>query len=228
MIDLRRYRVISFDCYGTLVDWERGIRGYFERLAASQGRPADAAALFDAYVRVEARLEAGPYRPYRQIVDEAARQVAREAGWPEEAVARMGSLAATIPDWPPFQDSAEALERLGAFGRLAVLSNIDRDLLAGTLRRLPVEFDIVVTAEDVRSYKPAEGHFRRCLEIGGHRPEEQLHVAQSVFHDIEPAKRLGLACVWVNRRGEPAERGRRADAVFANLSEMVAALVAGP
>jgi 2-haloacid dehalogenase/putative hydrolase of the HAD superfamily len=166
---------------------------------------ADADAALAAYTAIEPQVQAGAFRAYHEVLAEAARRAAAEVGWPmdDEAAAR---FAVTLPEWRPFADTNPALERLAAAGyRLGILSNVDDDLLAGTLRHLTVPFQVLVTAEQVRSYKPDPGHFLQARErIGGLR---WLHAAQSLFHDIAPATRLGLPAVWINRGGEALPEG---------------------
>ena len=193
---LRRSRVIAFDCYGTLIDWAAGLRGsldaVFGETVAQLGTE-----LFEAYVQLEAVVEAEPYRPYREVLAATAERLAQRYGL-ELPPGRARRLAETLPEWRPFPDTNAALARLKEHYRLGVLSNIDRDLFAGTARHFDIEFDFVVTAEDVRSYKPAPGHFHRLLEDCAEQ-ETVLHVAQSLYHDGIPAAELGMAYVWINR-----------------------------
>jgi 2-haloalkanoic acid dehalogenase type II len=199
-----RFDVVTFDCYGTLIDWERGIADAFR--AAADGT-LDLAAVRAAYHEIEPAVQAERFRRYREVLTETARRVAARLGWrlPE---ARAGFLADSLPSWPPFPDTNAALERLAAAGlRLGILSNVDDDLLAATRRHFTVAFDpeLIVTAQQVRSYKPAPGHFEEARRrIGARR---WLHAAQSLFHDAAPACALGIPTVWINRRGErPAAR----------------------
>lgn len=157
------------------------------------------------YAAVEPEVQAETYRPYREVLAESARRVAAALGWSitlEEAA----FLPASFPSWRPFPDTNPALERLAAWARLGILSNVDDDLLAETLRHFPVSFPLIVTAQQVRSYKPALGHFLEARRRIG-RGTPWVHVAQSYFHDVVPARRLGLAVVWVNRKGESAPPG---------------------
>ena len=186
---------VSFDCYGTLVDWNRGITAAMESL--SPGRGPELRALYD---RVEPEVEAErPFRTYREVLAEVLRRCARSAGV-ELAAGGDGALAASLPGWPVFADVGPALGSLRDAGhRIAILSNVDPDLFAGTRERLPVEIDLVVTAADVRSYKPGAAHFERFRELTGAGPGEWVHAACSWFHDVSPAHRLGIPAVWVNR-----------------------------
>ena len=198
------YDVVTFDCYGTLVDWEGGIAGAFAAKAAALGRPAPARQdVLAAYAEIEPEVEAGPYRPYREILAATASRVAGRLGW-VVAESEAGFRAEILPSWPPFADTNPGLKRLSAAGiRLGILSNVDEDLLAGTRKLLEVSFDLVVTAERVRSYKPGHAHFEAARKALG--PSARwLHAAQSYFHDVVPAKALGLPVAWINRKREKA------------------------
>ena len=199
------YDVITFDCYGTLIDWETGIRESLAALAEQSGVVIDPTWALAAYHAIEPEVQAAGYRPYREVLAETARRAAAQLGWPMDD-ATAARFAAGLPQWPAFPDTNPALERIAAAGyRLGILSNVDDDLLAGTLQRLTVEFPVIVTAQQVRSYKPDRGHFLTARErIGGLR---WLHAAQSHFHDIVPASQLGLAAVWVNRKHEALPEG---------------------
>jgi 2-haloalkanoic acid dehalogenase type II len=214
---MRRYDVLTFDCYGTLVDWERGIAEALERAAGADGVTLDRAAALRAYHEIEPRVQAERYRRYRDVLALTARAVAERLGWPL-APGREAFLPESLPTWPPFPDTNGALRRLRDAGhRLAILSNVDDDLLAGTRRHLDVAFDFVVTAQQVGSYKPAPGHFAAARErIGAAR---WLHVAQSYFHDVQPARALGIASAWINRKGERPLDERGPDHQFRTLAE---------
>jgi 2-haloalkanoic acid dehalogenase type II len=194
-----KFDVITFDCYGTLIDWERGIEGAFALEAYRSGTTFDGPSILSAYLKLEPRVEAGPYRPYREILSEVANRVADEFDWEIEP-GRSDFLTSSLPNWEPFQDTGLALRRLSDAGyRLGILSNVDDDLLATSLRQLPDVFDpdLIVTAQGVGSYKPAPGHFGEARHRIGDR--RWLHAAQSHFHDIRPANDLGIPAAWVNR-----------------------------
>src|SRR5438093_5253441 len=155
----RPYDIVTFDCYGTLIDWDRGIVDAFADAVAAHGGNLDERRALETYERVEPIVEAEGYRSYREVLTESVRRVARELGWalPES---RAGFLAESLPSWPPFPDTNAALQRLAGAGyRLAILSNVDDDLLAGTRKHLSVDVEFVVTAQQVGSYKPAPAHF---------------------------------------------------------------------
>lgn len=196
-----RTEVLTFDCYGTLIDWSAGIVDAFQSQAARDGVRLDADRILEAHARIERAIEAEPYRTYREVLTLVAERVAHELGWPIPPE-RARFLPDSVERWPPFPDTKGALRRLGTRCRLAILSNVDDDLLAGTLRQLDVDFAFTVTAQQVRSYKPARAHFDEAFRRAGGR-DRILHVAQSLVHDVVPAKALGLPVVWVNRRRQP-------------------------
>jgi len=195
----REYQVVTFDCYGTLIDWETGIRASFKQaLRDLELSQSEEARVFDLYEEEEKRIEAlKPYRSYRKVLSEAASAAARRFGKniPKELLAL---LAEQLPGWNPFPDTNPALERLASKYKLGILSNVDNDLLTGTLKHFNILFDLVVTAEQVKSYKPERKHFEEAQRIIGDKG--WLHVAASLYHDIEPASKLGIQTVWVNRK----------------------------
>jgi 2-haloalkanoic acid dehalogenase type II len=199
---------LTFDCYGTLIDWETGIASAFEREAAKDGRRLDRAALFTAYAECEAEVEAGSYAPYREVLAAAARCTALALEWdlPRE---RAVFLPMSLPSWKPFPDTNPSLKRLAASCALGILSNVDDDLLDETRRYFPIEWDLIVTAEQVGSYKPAHAHWIEARRRMEGRYGRWTHVAQSYYHDVVPALELGLPVVWVNRRGERLESNQR-------------------
>lgn len=217
-------RVITFDCYGTLIDWETGIWAAFQRAAAADGVHLERDNLLAAYHATEALIERGPFRPYAHVLTETARRAAAECGW---AISRRQAafLAESLPDWPPFPDTIAALERLAGRYRLGILSNVDDTLLAATRRRLVAPFAFWVTSDRVESYKPDLAHFEAARPLVG-AVEGWLHVAQSLYHDVAPANRLGLPVVWVNRQGEtrPAD-GPLPDVEVADLAALAAWLM---
>ena len=203
-LDFSRFDALTFDCYGTLIDWERGILDAVRALASGHDvtLPGDDAVL-ERFARAESEAEKGAWAPYRHVLEEVAIRLSEEMGFratrPEAA-----AFAASVAAWPAFPDSPAALARLATRFRLAVVSNVDDDLFAGSAAQLGVDFDQVVTAQQVRSYKPAHAHFHEVLRRLDLPMERVLHVAQSLYHDIAPARELGFTCVWVNRRaGRP-------------------------
>ncbi|HSS45099.1 MAG TPA: HAD-IA family hydrolase [Thermoanaerobaculia bacterium] len=213
------YEVITFDCYGTLIDWDRGIGEAFARASGRAGLRLDPGTVVAAYAQIEPTVQARPYRGYREILASTVMEVAARLGWPLK-YDRAGFLAESLPSWPPFPDANPALRRLAAAGvRLGILSNVDEDLLAGTLRHLEASFDVIVTAQQVRSYKPAHGHFLAARSKIGHGAR-WLHAAQSHFHDVTPARALGIPVAWINRKQEPAGASGAPDLEFRNLTEL--------
>jgi putative hydrolase of the HAD superfamily len=209
-LDLTAYRALSFDCYGTLIDWETGIAAVLRPWAGEQGLDVTDEELLLAYADNEAAVEREtPSALYPEVLANAFRRTGDRLGRPvsNEWALRLGG---SVPDWPAFPDSADALARLARHYRLIILSNVHRDGFAGSNRQLQGNFAAIITAEDVGAYKPAENHFRALdttlPDLGVDRAE-LLHVAQSLFHDHVPAKREGLPSVWINRRHDRAGWG---------------------
>lgn len=214
-----KWDTISFDCYGTLVDWESGIADVFCDTAATDGVTLDRDAVLTAYHEIEPKVQAGSYRLYREVLSETALRVAEWLGWPLTH-SGVSFLAESLPDWPVFEDTRPALERLKSRFDIAILSNIDDDLLQATLARIAVEFDWTVTAENTRSYKPAHPHFREAIRRAGGDRGRLLHAAQSYYHDIAPATGLGLSAIWINRKGEDQPAGRSPLLTVRNLAAL--------
>jgi 2-haloacid dehalogenase len=212
-------RWLTFDCYGTIADWNTCMLGALQPIAGAHAAP-----LLSAYHQAESMLEAGPdWRPYREILRDGLGLAARRVGMPFPD----GQAEAFVKAWPSmpvFPDVAEALGTLVSFGwRLAILTNCDDDLFAATAAVLPVPFELVVTAEQVRSYKPDLGHFRKFAELTGATSANWIHVANSWVHDILPAARMGLRSVWVDRdhTGHPAKFAERRVTTMRRLPETV-------
>jgi 2-haloacid dehalogenase len=200
-IDFGRVEAITFDCYGTLVDWETGILTALRPVLERHGASAADDELLETYAKHEATVEGGDYVSYREVLALALRGVCH-AHRVEPSADDTREFSESVGDWPPFPDSAPALARLAKRFHLGVITNCDDDLFALSNRRLGVTFDWVVTAQQVRSYKPNPRGFAVALERMGVPRERVLHVAQSLFHDHAPAKQLGLSTVWINRRGD--------------------------
>ena len=193
---------VTFDCYGTLIDWRTGILQQLDRLAPARS-PDEAARRFRDYVREEMTAERRPYRPYRTVMADAILALARAEAL-ELTRSDAEAVPESIPDWPAFPDTREALLDLQRHGfRIGILSNIESDLLARTLDRLGVSVDAVVTAEEVGAYKPAWNHWIRFLKRTGVDPGSVRHVSASYEHDIAPATALGFRTVYVERYGPP-------------------------
>jgi 2-haloacid dehalogenase len=205
-LDYSRFEALTFDCYGTLIDWETGILAALRRVLAPHGvdRPGDE--LLEAYAAIEAPAEAGPYQTYREILAAGVRGVAAGLGVDPDP-AEVSAFAGSVGDWPAFPDSSDALARLHRRFRLGVITNCDDDLFARSAARLGIDFDWVVTAQQAGSYKPDERNFQLAFERLGLPRERILHVAQSLYHDHVTARRLGLSTVWIDRRHGRAGSG---------------------
>jgi 2-haloacid dehalogenase len=194
-------RWATFDCYGTLIDWNAGIRTVLEGYFGAERAPG----LLARYHALEPEVQAETYRSYAEVLTITLERVAGEAGLqlPEGDA---GALARSLPDWPAFPEVPRSLAELRARDwKLAILSNTDRALITASQTTLGVPVDIVVTAEDVGSYKPAHGHWERFFELTTADREHHVHVGASLFHDVAPARELDLKVVWINRLGEDAE-----------------------
>ena len=200
-------RWATFDCYGTLIDWNGGIRSTLERLWPE----SDGSELLERYHELEPRVQLDSAAPYREVLRQALRLVADHEGLalaPEDEHA----LSESLPSWNPFPEVAMSLVELRERGwRIGILSNIDPDLLDASLGRIGVPVDVRVSAEDAGSYKPAHGHWRAFREATDADPDRHVHVAASLFHDIAPAAELGLPAVWINRLGETSDLPRAAE-----------------
>jgi 2-haloacid dehalogenase len=232
-LKLGNFRVLTFDCYGTLIDWEAGILAALRPWASRASIDADDAALLAAFGEAEAAAEhAAPGSRYPEILrDTHSRIAAHFAKPPDDAAAKI--FAASVGDWPPFADTRAALEKLHRRHKLVVVSNIDRASFERTQQRIGTTFDAVVTAEEVGAYKPDLRMFRRALDVAaafGAAPHQVLHVAQSLFHDHVPAKQLQLTTVWVRRPSPRAgfgatrdpDRAVWPDLVVTSLAELAA------
>ena len=212
-------RLATFDCYGTLVDWEGGAAGFLYDLALRTGdaEPPPGRELRDRWETIQFELVRGEYRPYREILADSLRSWMEERGYPwrpEEGDALLRSMGT----WQPFPDTRPALRRARETGmRLAIISNTDRDIIAHTLRQIGVPFDAVITAEDAQAYKPADATFDYALERLDTPPEEILHVAFGFKYDIGPAGRHGMGTAWVNRHAEPPPGEARFDHEWRDL-----------
>ncbi len=194
-------RWATFDCYGTLIDWNAGIGSVLARFYGAQQAPR----LLARYHELEPEVQAEGYRTYHEVLALTLERLSKEVGFgiPEGEGA---ALAQSLPEWPPFPEVTATLEELRRRGwSLAILSNIDRALIVESEKRLGVPFDLIVTAEDVRSYKPGHAHWQRFFETTTADREHHVHVAASLFHDVAPARELGLKIIWINRLGEEPE-----------------------
>lgn len=210
------FDTITFDCYGTLIDWESGIIQSFQSALPRDCGEIGGDRIIELYSAAEQEIEAEPYRRYRDVLGETARRVASLLGG---VTSDSTFLAESLANWIPFPDTNAALERLATRFKLGILSNIDDDLLASTRKHFTVDFDLIVTAQQVKSYKPGHAHFKEASARLGSR--RFLHAAQSYFHDIVPARHLSIPCVWVNRKNQlPEPGGPLPDHEVHNLSQL--------
>jgi 2-haloacid dehalogenase len=205
-LDFDRFKAITFDCYGTLIDWESGLLGALRRILEAHGQSDSLTDrhILDLYAELEPTLQI-PYRRYRQVLAEVARGFGERLGF-ELANGEAESLAESLKTWQPFLDTRAALEKLQTRYKLAIISNVDDDLFAATAKHLGIKFDEVITAEQAKAYKPSAMPFRLAMERLGLSRESVLHAGQSVYHDVLPAKLLGISTVLVHRRGFGATR----------------------
>jgi 2-haloacid dehalogenase len=228
MLDFTRFEILTFDCYGTLINWEAGILSALHRVLSAHGKKMDDATLLKLYGDFELHSEQGTFRPYREVLESVVRQFAAEFHFTPSA-AEIRSLPDSLPTWKPWPDTVAALRQLKTHFRLAILSNVDDDLFAATRPQLGVDFDEVITAQQAQAYKPSLKLFELALSRINAPAHRVLHVGQSIYHDVIPAQSLGLATVWVNRPSarpgvgavKPAEANP--DLTVSSLAELAAA-----
>jgi 2-haloacid dehalogenase len=230
MLDFSRFEVLTFDCYGTLIDWEAGILSALRPILASHQIEIDDATLLKLYGDFEERSEHGGFQPYREVLRSVVSQFAAELRF-TPTPGEMRSLPESLRTWKPWPDSVAALRQLKTRFRLAILSNVDDDLFALTRPQLEVDFDEVITAQQAQAYKPSLKIFELALSRIDAPAHRVLHVGQSIFHDVIPAQALGLATVWVNRPsarpGVGAVKAAEAkpDLIVSSLGELASAAV---
>lgn len=201
MIDFNQYKALTFDCYGTLIDWENGILGVLKPLLLAHNTNLDDDQILELFAEFEAELENGEYIKYREVLKRVVQKFGERFGF-EPTADELNSLANSIQHWLPFPDTVEALRAFASKFKLVIISNVDDDLFAFSAKHLEVEFDQIITAEQAKSYKPLLNNFRLAIERIDLPLEQILHVAASIYHDIVTAKSLGLSTVWVNRRAD--------------------------
>ena len=213
---------VTTDCYGTLIDWERGIADAFAKEANRDGLSFDEAKLIDRFLDVQAEVMAGSYELYAEVLRRAAVKVAGEIGWELEP-SRAQFLPDSVARWLPFREANAAMDRLGKRYEVGIVSNIDDKLLGVSRRHLRTELDLVVTAQQVRSYKPDPAHFKECARrIGGKKG--WVHIASGYTSDVEPLLKMKVPVIWVNRRSEKLEGRKKPDAETKNLRDAAAKL----
>jgi 2-haloacid dehalogenase len=231
MLDFSRFEILTFDCYGTLIDWETGILAALHRILAAHNQSIDDATLLKLYGDFEQLSEQGEFHPYREVLQSVVRRFGAELGFaptPEQ----VRSLPESLATWKPWPDTVAALHQLKSRFRLAVLSNVDDDLFATTRPQLEVDFDEVITAEQAHAYKPSLKMFELALSRINAPAHRILHVAQSVYHDVVPAQSLGLATVWVDRPSARPGVGAvkfadaKPDLIVTSLAELAEAAIA--
>jgi 2-haloacid dehalogenase len=224
-LDFSRFRIITFDCYGTLIDWETGILGAIRPILAAHGAHLSDPEILRMYGEIEAEEESGEYHPYKEILQAVVRGFGTHLGFVPSNQEQL-SLPNSVPNWRPFPDTVAALRRLKSKFNLGILSNVDDELFSATARQLGINFDQVVTASQARAYKPSLELFRLAQSRVALPPEQWLHAAQSVYHDVIPAQALGLSTVWVNRpslrpnTGAAKQASARPDVSVSSLREL--------
>jgi 2-haloacid dehalogenase/putative hydrolase of the HAD superfamily len=198
---------VTFDVYGTLVDWETGIADAFQRESQRDGFTTDPAEIIPLFHEIQREIQAGSYELYAEVLRRTAVEISKRIGWPLEP-SRSGFLPDSVQRWVPFKETNAQLQKLAKKYSLGLISNIDDKLLGQTRRHIPIDFDLVVTAQQVRSYKPDPAHFTECARrIGGKKG--WIHIGSSYYHDVEPCIKQKIPVVWVNRNKEELESGQK-------------------
>lgn len=206
MLPWNDFEVLTFDCYGTLIDWEAGIWGALGPILATHHVDLLPDKVLELYGELETAAERGVYREYKSVLRMVLEGLGERLGFVPTAE-ELQQFSTSVKNWPAFPDSAIALQALHTRYRLAIISNIDDDLFIFSAKRLQVQFDWIITAQQAKTYKPSLNNFRLAFDRIGVPQQRILHVAQSLFHDIAPANLLGLSSVWVNRRQNKAGPG---------------------
>lgn len=206
MLDFNDYKVLTFDCYGTLIDWEKGILEALKPLLLNHSIRLDDNQILELYAEFESSIEQSTFVEYKEVLRKVVQKFSNRFEFVLSSSER-NCLVDSLKNWQPFPDTVSALARLKKKYKLAVISNVDDDLFAFSEQHLKVKFDYIITAEQVKSYKPSLNNFEFAIAKIGAKKEEILHIAQSIYHDIIPAKTIGLSTVWVNRRKEKSGTG---------------------
>jgi 2-haloacid dehalogenase len=218
----KQVRFVTFDCYGTLIDWESGAYEAYAAEAERDGFTVDREAMLPLFLSIQRQIQSGSYELYAEVLRRTAVRSAKELGWELEP-SRSGFLPDSVPRWGTFRETNAQLERFAKKFEIGILSNIDDKLLGATRRHFRVDFDLVVTAQQVRSYKPDPAHFRECARrIGGKRG--WVHIASGYETDVEPCLKMKVPVIWVNRHGEKLEGRKRPDAEAKTLRDAAAKL----
>src|SRR5438105_12784696 len=217
---------VTFDVYGTLIDWEGGVWDAFEAEANRDGFTIERDQVVNLFLEVQKEIQAGSYELYAEVLRRTAVRIAKELGWPLEP-SRSGFLPDSVQRWVPFKETNPTLQKIAKKYKIGLISNIDDKLLGQTRRHIALDFDLVVTAQQVRSYKPDPAHFTECeRRIGGKKG--WVHVAASYYHDVEPCLKKKIPVIWVNRSKQALEPGqKKADAEVSTLREAAKLLGVG-
>jgi len=227
MLDLGGFKVLTFDCYGTLIDWETGIFSALRPILTAHGKSITDSALLELYSDLEVEAERGEFQSYREVLQSVVRGFGQRLGF-TPTTAEIRSLPQSLATWRPFRDTVPALLELKKRYQLAVISNVDDDLFASTAPQLKVSFNHVITAGQARCYKPCLEIFKMAVTRIGVPPAHMLHIGQSIYHDVIPAKSLGISTVWVNRpsprpgAGAAKAASANPDLEVANLTTLLA------
>ncbi len=206
MIDFNQYKIMTFDCYGTLIDWESGMLEALKPLLASHGVDLEDEEILKKFAEFESKQQQGEYSKYYDVLKAVVSKFGQEFNF-EPSLAEQNSLPDSIKNWQPFPDTVKALKLLKSRFELGIISNIDDDLFADTAKNLGVEFDYIITAEQVKSYKPSLKNFEYAINRIKFPAEQIIHAACSVYHDIVPASSIGLTTVWIDRRANQEGSG---------------------
>lgn len=201
-------KFVSFDCYGTLIDWESGVYDAFQKEADKDGFTIDRDVLIPRFIEIQREIQHGSYELYAEVLRRAAVKVAKELGWEIENV-RSNFLPNSVPRWPAFRETNAQLERFAKKYETGILSNVDDKLLGATRRHFRTDFDLVVTAQQVRSYKPDPAHFKECARRIEKLKKHWVHIASGYPTDVEPALKMKVPTIWVNRHEEELESGKK-------------------
>ncbi len=203
----KQVNFVTFDVYGTLIDWEEGVYQAFKKEADRDGFTIDKEEIVPLFHEISREIEGGSYELYAEVLRRTAMEIAKRIGWPLES-SRSGFLPDSVQRWAPFKETNAQLKKFGSKYQIGLISNIDDKLLGQTRRHIPHDFDLVVTAQQVRSYKPDPAHFKECeRRIGGKKG--WVHVASSYYHDVEPCVKLKVPVIWVNRHKEQLEASQK-------------------
>jgi 2-haloacid dehalogenase len=198
MLNFAKAKLLTFDCYGTLIDWESGIFSALRPVLAAHGKSISDAELLTLYGEFEAQAESGRYLEYREVLRSVGRSLGKRLGF-QPTPSELEALPDSVPRWQPWPDTVAALKRLATRFQLSIISNIDDDFFTRTREWLPLEFESITTAQQARCYKPGAAIFQMALQKASVTADQIVHVGQSIYHDVIPAQSFGLATVWVNR-----------------------------